>query len=204
MATTPTYSWPIPDDTDLVKDGAEAIRDLGNAIDTTVDGLPGAGLVHIETQTVSGATSNSFNDVFSATYDNYKILVSGNTVANSDVQLRLRASGTDATAANYDIQRLEASATTVSAARVNSQTSATVCSFGGSANSNFLSFELANPFIASLTTFKSENEENRSGVGMVRGQRAGFHTLSTSYDGFTLITATNLSAKVSIYGYAKV
>ena len=39
MAITPTYSWPLPDDTDLVKDGAEAIRDLGNAIDTTVDGL---------------------------------------------------------------------------------------------------------------------------------------------------------------------
>lgn len=36
MAVTPTYSWPTPDDTDLVRDGAEAIRDLGDAIDTTV------------------------------------------------------------------------------------------------------------------------------------------------------------------------
>jgi hypothetical protein len=42
MATTPNYSWPTPDDTDLVKDGAGAIRDLGDAIDTTVDTVTGA------------------------------------------------------------------------------------------------------------------------------------------------------------------
>lgn len=36
MATTPTYGWETPDDTDLVKDGATAIRTLGNAIDTTM------------------------------------------------------------------------------------------------------------------------------------------------------------------------
>jgi hypothetical protein len=36
MATTTNYSWTTPDDTDLVKDGAAAIRSLGTAIDTTV------------------------------------------------------------------------------------------------------------------------------------------------------------------------
>jgi len=36
MATTTNYSWTTPDDTDLVKDGASAIRSLGSAIDTTV------------------------------------------------------------------------------------------------------------------------------------------------------------------------
>lgn len=36
MATTTNYSWETPDDTDLVKDGAAAIRTLGSAIDTTV------------------------------------------------------------------------------------------------------------------------------------------------------------------------
>jgi hypothetical protein len=36
MATTTNYSWTTPDDTDLVKDGAAAIRTLGSAIDTTV------------------------------------------------------------------------------------------------------------------------------------------------------------------------
>ncbi len=36
MATTTNYGWTTPNDTDLVKDGASAIRSLGTAIDTTV------------------------------------------------------------------------------------------------------------------------------------------------------------------------
>jgi hypothetical protein len=36
MATSPIYSWPEPDNTDLVKNGALAIRTMGNAIDTTM------------------------------------------------------------------------------------------------------------------------------------------------------------------------
>ena len=36
MATTTNYGWTTPNDTDLVRDGASAIRSLGSAIDTTV------------------------------------------------------------------------------------------------------------------------------------------------------------------------
>jgi hypothetical protein len=36
MATSPNYGWLEPDNTDLVKNGALAIRTLGNAIDTTM------------------------------------------------------------------------------------------------------------------------------------------------------------------------
>jgi hypothetical protein len=39
MATTTNYSWETPDDTDLVKDGAAAIRTLGSSIDTTTKNL---------------------------------------------------------------------------------------------------------------------------------------------------------------------
>jgi hypothetical protein len=39
MATTTNYGWETPDDTDLVKDGASAIRTLGSAIDTTTKNL---------------------------------------------------------------------------------------------------------------------------------------------------------------------
>jgi hypothetical protein len=36
MATTTNYGWTTPDNTDLVKDGASAIRTLGSAIDSTL------------------------------------------------------------------------------------------------------------------------------------------------------------------------
>lgn len=39
MATTTNYGWDTPDDTDLVKDGASAIRLLGSSIDTTTKNL---------------------------------------------------------------------------------------------------------------------------------------------------------------------
>ena len=41
MATTTNFGWTTPDDTDLVKDGAAAIRTLGSAIDTSLVDLKG-------------------------------------------------------------------------------------------------------------------------------------------------------------------
>lgn len=41
MANTTNFGWETPDDTDLVKDGAAAMRTLGNAIDTSFVDLKG-------------------------------------------------------------------------------------------------------------------------------------------------------------------
>ena len=41
MATSPNFSWPEPDNTDLVKNGALAIRTAVNAIDTSMAELKG-------------------------------------------------------------------------------------------------------------------------------------------------------------------
>ena len=44
MPTTTNFGWTTPADTDLVKDGASAIRTLGTAIDTTVFNNASAGI----------------------------------------------------------------------------------------------------------------------------------------------------------------
>ena len=41
MANTTNFGWETPDDTDFVKDGAAAMRTLGNAIDTSFVDLKG-------------------------------------------------------------------------------------------------------------------------------------------------------------------
>lgn len=41
MATTTNFGWETPDDTDLVKDGAAAMRTLGNSIDSSFVDLKG-------------------------------------------------------------------------------------------------------------------------------------------------------------------
>lgn len=57
MATTTNYGWTTPDDTDLVKDGASAIRSLGTSIDTTTKNLnPSTTLGDIEFRS---STSNT-------------------------------------------------------------------------------------------------------------------------------------------------
>ena len=62
MATTTNYGWATPDDTDLVKDGAAAIRTLGSSIDTTVFTNAGAA--------VSKSLVDAKGDIIAATADN--------------------------------------------------------------------------------------------------------------------------------------
>lgn len=58
MATTTTnFGWSIPSDTDLVKDGASAMRTLGNSIDTSMAELKGG-----TTGQVLSKTSNTDMD----------------------------------------------------------------------------------------------------------------------------------------------
>jgi hypothetical protein len=58
MATTTNYGWETADDTDLVKDGALAMRTLGSAIDTTVKALnPSTTLGDIEYRSATANTN---------------------------------------------------------------------------------------------------------------------------------------------------
>lgn len=58
MPTTTNYSWTTPADTDLVKDGASAIRTLGSAIDTTTKNLnPSTTLGDIEYRSSTANTN---------------------------------------------------------------------------------------------------------------------------------------------------
>lgn len=53
MPTTSNYSWPTPADTDYVKDGAAAMRSLGNAADTTVKSVSDVANAAIPKSTVT-------------------------------------------------------------------------------------------------------------------------------------------------------
>ena len=194
MATTPTYSWPIPDNTDLVKDGAEAIRDLGNAIDTTVDGLPGAGLVHIETQTFSAVSAVSFNDVFSSTFVKYLIIGEVSQAAADSASFRFRVAGTDASGSNY--VRVNYLLTTASIT-AQSGTTTNISLNTDVIQKNLICLKILNPFSAQTTNMFYE-------TGSSSYQRNGsvIHNLANSYDGFSLIAGSStISGNVSVYGF---
>jgi hypothetical protein len=69
MATTTNFGWETPDDTDLVKDGALAMRTLGNAIDTSLVDLKGG-----TTGQVLSKTSNTDMDFVWSSVDPLTIL----------------------------------------------------------------------------------------------------------------------------------
>ena len=65
MGTTPTYSWPYPESTDPVANGAQDIEDLALAVETTVSGLGGGKIVQVvraTDSTIRTTTSTSFVD----------------------------------------------------------------------------------------------------------------------------------------------
>jgi hypothetical protein len=201
MATTTTnYGWDIPQSTDLVKDGATAIATLGQDIDTSLYTALGGKkpmAVHLSTVTFSGVASQSINDVFSATYDNYLIELE-NTNSNS-VLLRLRfKTASDDTGANYAFQHLTANGATVSGARSLSQTYIELYRDASSAQTTG-TFIVRNPNKAKATHISAQT--------VIYGDytaSAFFNLTSTQYTGFTIFPATNTtSGTISVYGFNK-
>jgi hypothetical protein len=150
--TTPNYGWPVPTSTDFVKDGATAIEALGDAIDATVFGLPSGALTLLDTTTFSAQSSVSFDDVFSATYDNYLIHIAntGSTTA-VDVLMRLRAAGVDNSSANYSRSSIFQSSTTVSGQLLTGQTSWIGVTSAVSTQRQFSQLTVFNPFATQYT-----------------------------------------------------
>jgi hypothetical protein len=99
MAVTPNYSWPIPVATDYVKDGYDAIADLGNAIDTTVAGLA-SGLTLITTATLSASSGQIFSSLVAG--KTYRIVGSVyGTGASVTLNCKFRETSTDKSANYY-------------------------------------------------------------------------------------------------------
>jgi hypothetical protein len=59
MATTPIYNWPTPDNTDLVKNGALAIRTLGDAVDTTMGTMVAKTIVDAKGDLIAGTAADT-------------------------------------------------------------------------------------------------------------------------------------------------
>ena len=205
MGTTTNNGWPTPVATDLVKDGWEAIKDLGDAIDTTLGVYsPATPMgVHLSTVTFSGVTSQSINDVFSATYKNYMIVISNLTCATdvNDLRLRLRVSGTDNASNNYERGRyyVGAFATTGAGNDNSTLTNAFQLLQMNNTIQQGVTTWISNPFLTANTVQYS------IGAGLLFDLNGGVTTVTTSYTGFTLVTVAggNIAGTISTYGLAE-
>jgi hypothetical protein len=205
MPTT-NNNWPTPVATDLVKDGWEAIKDLGDAIDTTlgVYAPPATGLTLINTTSFSGVSSQSFNNVFSATYDNYEIVFNNVSGADQWIAFRFRAAGSDDSTSNYMTQALGAASTIVTGGRSTSLTNWPFVQYvTANANNNCHTFRISNPFATKGTSAfltQSVNVTNSAAIE-IAFRTLGLNT-STSYDGFTIF-GSSITGSISVYGFNK-
>ena len=212
MATVTTnYGFDIPQSSDLVKDGATAIATLGQDIDTAMNtalGTKKAGMVLLNTTSFSGVSSQSVNDVFSATYDNYKVILNldSTSSANHDTYLRLRVGGSDLSSGTYNGSAILArSSNTVSGSYSTTRTGWAIGGDGTIAQGCQFFVELGNPF---RTTGKHTAYWNSWGIASAEDAIKFFSgqvAAGTSYTGFSIVNigTGTLTGSVSVYGYNK-
>jgi hypothetical protein len=200
MGTTTNNGWTYPESTDLVKDGATAIQTLADDIDTTlgVYAPSTSALTLINTTTFTAVASQSINDVFSATYDNYFIQGNFTPASGQEIYYRLRVAGADATGSNYANQQFKG----VSASSIADASSSANGLFSvNNSTRHVASAFFYSPF-AAVPTFSLSNFYD---LAPAVGQLGVNHTLSTSYTGITFYTSggANMTGTVSIFGVAK-
>jgi hypothetical protein len=167
-----------------------------------VFGLPSAGISLINTTTLSAVSSQSFNDVFSATYNNYliHIQVTGSTTA-TDVNFRLRVASVDNSSANYSRSSLFQSSTTISGQRVTAQTQWPGIVGAISTDRQYGDLTVFNPFATQFTGAIANTFDLPSG-NINQSRRTYGTTVTTSYTGFTIYPTTGtITGTVSVYGY---
>lgn len=114
MPTTSNFGWTTPADTDLVKDGALAIRTLGNGIDTSLIDLKGGTTGQILSKASNTDLdytwiNNDQGDITAVTTGNDSGLVGGASSGAVDLKLRLQfdaQTGTTYTLASNDLNQL--------------------------------------------------------------------------------------------------
>lgn len=164
--------------------------------------LANAGWVNISATTHSGTASTvSFNNVFTSTYANYRIVCSWDAATGGGgtyTLMRMRAGGVDTTAANYTSYTQWVSTTTNGIDRSTSGTS-WYAFFYSTNNRVQAEFFITAPQLTKNTTFFSTACDVRT-ADFVGATGAGVLRDTTAYDGFTLIAPGNINGVTTIYG----
>jgi hypothetical protein len=201
MATTTNYGFEIPDDTDLVKDGALAMRDLGQDVDTqlfTALGGDYPGLRLIKKQTIgTGVASVTITDAFSSTYKNYKILLSdGVASANSALTLQLGATNTQYYSGTSIVTYANAHVTASDSAATKWSRAGHIGTDGG-----LVDITLYNPFETYRTGI--DNVYTQLATNGSGGYSKGYQNSATSFTAFTIAptSGTLTGGTIYVYGY---
>jgi hypothetical protein len=156
------------------------------------------------TVSFSGVSSLSLNDVFSSAYDTYVIRGSYVGSADSGCDIRLRVSGADNSAANYERQLMNVSNASTSFTRITGQTAYTNALSHTTTYNGVNIVEFHRPFNTSptLAIFMGNTEGGATDTRAVNQFMK--HTASTSFTGFSvLVSSGTITGSLSVYGYVQ-
>jgi hypothetical protein len=171
---------------------------------------PVSGLQYITGGTVTATTSANFDSVFSATYDNYRVIISDIATSGTGVSvfLKMRVGGVTNSAAAYTYQCMRVFAgPTASPASATNDTGGLQIFAGGTTaanNGGACILDFTQPFLAKPTTVLSTAHNYYDGTNSYfMNINGGTHAVLSSFDGFNISSSTTtLAYKYKIYGYA--
>ena len=160
-------------------------------------------LTFIASASPSAAASQSFDNCFSATYQNYLIVMNMlNSVGEDPLLFRMRASSTDATGSDYDFIQEFVYSTSQLISSTNNATSARCSIVAGTVQSNVI-VNINRPFDAAPTVVRGETAWYNGDNAMRKIGVAAVHNVSTSYDGITIFpNGGTMTGTIRIYGYS--
>jgi hypothetical protein len=151
--------------------------------------------------TFSGASSVSLNDVFSTTYDNYKLVIKLVATLDSRLDFRMRVSGADNSTSNYYKQSNISKDVAVAGAESLAQDK--FIGYGTNTSTTPILCDVFSPFIAEATAFLGWNHKVETLASTHENNfSSGIHNVASSFTGISLIAASGtISGTISVYGY---
>jgi hypothetical protein len=149
------------------------------------------------TVSFTSASAISLNGVFNSTYTTYKINIRVTGTSPQAFVMRMRASGTDATASTYYWAGQYQAPNTTSEGGENGNGVSSGQIGGVSGEPGFIGMELNSPFAAAKTQYTAFGFDDS-----YKRIYAGVHATATSYDGFTIFpNSGTITGTVLVYGY---
>ena len=204
MGTTSNYSFPYPESSDYVADGATAFENLADAVDTTVHDHRGLQL--IESRTISAQNYENFESVFVSDIHTYRVVFDSFRLKNSNSFFYIRMmSGstlsTDTHYWNYLGRKGSAGANTSGSSTTGGFTGTTVSAGHQNVWWGNPRMEIAGPNLGTRTSIFIETTYYYNDYAW-RGGAIHVDT-GTVFDGFQLHCSgtDTFDANVYIYGY---
>lgn len=169
----------------------------------TVTAVTGTAAVNnVGLVTFTGCTKIQLDGVFNSRYTHYKLLLSvTSSAANSMIQFRFIQSGSENSSANYYIQNVEASGSSISTYRQAGISGLNDFSYGVAGNPSTTEANIYNPFTSVKPQVMSRTARDLyNGAGIM--ETHGGINLTNSFTGISIISNTsNITGKAIVYGW---